>query len=139
MSLACCASRLDRSRVRQGQARVLRESQQSVLLLGAVLTALPVGGNDEAPHDLPGLPDRRRHRALEVVGGERGQATGGLRVVVDDDEPVLGDRAPAGSLADRPPPECFVLLRRHSRGRDQIYVGGVFLVDQSYAGDLVAQ
>ena len=75
----------DHPRVGQGEARVLGERQQGLLVVGAVAAPVAPRRHDEAADDAALLAHRRRHR-----GRRRG-----------DDQAVLLDRAPAEPGARR--------------------------------------
>ena len=121
------------------QAGVLGQRQQNLLVAGGVAPIRIARGEAQAAGHLAALEHRRRHPGAQFL--ERPVARHlphqGVRVLVDDDQPSLGDRlrADPGRAATAPGGE--ELLAHAQRGRDRGPVAG--RVAQSQQTDLVAE
>ena len=92
--------RVDAPRVGQRQRRVLGKGRQHVLLGAREDAAGPERGEQQAADDATVLVDRRGHRGLQAVAQPGRPRVGHRRVVLDDDQPRLGDRAAGHAGAD---------------------------------------
>ena len=126
---------VDGAGVGQGQAGVLGEGQQHLLLDPAVGPPGVVGGDGQAAHDHAVLVDGGGHGRLEAPGGELGQGRGARSPRPRPDGPRRWPgRRPRGRPAAADPLEH---LRLHAGGRDQDSHRGVVGVEQPQGRDAV--
>ena len=90
----------DPTRIGEGQARVLCEHREQILLERRVGAGL-VRRDREAADDRALIVDGRGHRPLQLVLAKRGDHVAFGGVVVNGDDAVLVDRAASGSLSGR--------------------------------------
>ena len=130
---------VDRSRVEQSEARVLRERDEQLLLRLRIDAAGDVRGDDEAADHSAVVVDRRRDRRLEPSLDEFGQRVRHGCVVVDDDEAILGDRHASDALADETVLGLAQELGLHTARGDRAHPVRILGLDQPQADDLVAE